>query len=185
MSDQLIRDLRRGERKAVEDLYRNAFPYCSSIVLKNNGTMEHAKDLFQECILVLFKNIRKEDFKLNCDVKTYLYSVMRNLWLKEIRSSARMQTHSFTDDSEKTYVTITPEEIEAKRIEESKYQWVQQAMEKIKEDCKELLLSYYFKKMPLKEIAGKMDITYQFIKVKKNRCMNYLKNEIAKLKSSR
>ena len=51
-------------------------------------------------------------------------------------------------------------------------------MEEISGDCKELLLSFYFKKMPLKEIAAIMDYSDGFVKVKKKRCMDALKKKV-------
>jgi RNA polymerase sigma factor (sigma-70 family) len=35
-------------------------------------------------LLVLFQKVRKADFKLTCALATYIYSVARFLWLKEL-----------------------------------------------------------------------------------------------------
>ena len=184
MKNNQLEALRRGERGAVEDLYKNAFGYCASVVLNNNGDMSSAKDLFQEAIIVLFKNLKKPDFVLSCDVKTYLYSVMRNLWLKNMNTSGKMGQRVNLEDQGREFIDVGDEEIDQKLEIEGKYEAVQTAMLRIKEDCKNLLMNYYFNKIKLKDIAVLMDYTPQFAKVKKNRCMESLKKKVKEIQES-
>lgn len=184
METELVNKLKRGDRKVVEELYQNAFSYCSKVILQNNGSMDDAKDLFQEALIVLFKNVRKDDFQLNCNVKTYLYSVMRNLWLKRIHVNKTSGKTVELKDEHQDFLVIDNEDFQFKSIQEERYQLVNEAFQTIKDDCRSLLMNYYFKKIALKEIAVMMEYTYQFAKVKKNRCMTHLKTEVAKLQQS-
>ena len=178
MENEQLDALRRGERQAVEHLYESSFGYCASIVLNNQGSMSEAKDLFQESIIVLFNNLRKPDFALSCNVKTYLYSVMRNLWLKNIHKSGKLGVKVNLEEQGREYIDLGEEEINLKIETESQYEAVNKALLKIKEDCKNLLMNYYFNKIKLKDIAVLMGYTPQFAKVKKNRCMESLKKKV-------
>lgn len=173
--------LRRGDRAAVEDLYKTAFNYCASYVINNNGSQSDAKDLFQEAIIVLFNNLRKPDFELRCNVKTYLYSVVRNLWLKNIHKKGKLGAKVNIDDNSFEFVDIGDDEIDLKMEIEGKFEAVHLALGRIKEDCKNLLMNYYFNKIPLKDIAVLMEYTPQFVKVKKSRCMDGLKNKVKEI----
>ena len=177
----ILKGLREGDSKVIKGLYENAFKYCASIVTNNSGHLEDARDLFQDAIMVLFRNSQKKDFKLTCKVKTYLYSVMRNLWLKQIDKEGRGGLKLIVDDDDRPLVIVEENEVEAREEKERKYKSVTAALDLIKEDCKKLLLDFYFKKMDLGSIAEEMGYTYQFIKVKKNRCMNALKEKVGHL----
>ena len=55
-----------------------------SLIINNNGTADDAKDIFQEAMIVLYEKARSGTFELSCQIKTYVYSVSRRLWLKKI-----------------------------------------------------------------------------------------------------
>ncbi|MEL6538028.1 MAG: sigma factor, partial [Bacteroidota bacterium] len=50
-----------------------------------NRYVEKARDLFQDLLMAIFYNTQKKDFELTCAFSTYLFSVCRNLWFKELR----------------------------------------------------------------------------------------------------
>ena len=54
-------------------------------ILKNKGTKTDAQDIFQDAMLILYSNAKKPDFTLNVKPDTYLFSIARNLWLKNLR----------------------------------------------------------------------------------------------------
>jgi DNA-directed RNA polymerase specialized sigma24 family protein len=41
-----------------------------ALVLKNNGSADDAKDIFQEAMIVLFEKVRSGSLELNCQIKT-------------------------------------------------------------------------------------------------------------------
>ena len=47
-----------------------------SLIINNNGSSDDARDIFQEAVIVLYEKARTGTFELNCQLKTYLYSVM-------------------------------------------------------------------------------------------------------------
>jgi DNA-directed RNA polymerase specialized sigma24 family protein len=47
------------------------------------GREEDAEDLLQEALIVLWKNARKPEFTLDAKPSTYVYAVIKNLWLKQ------------------------------------------------------------------------------------------------------
>lgn len=181
-AENIIKGLQVGDRQVIKQIYEESFGYCSSFVLNNRGTMEQARDLFQDSIMVLLKNSRKSDFELTCQVKTYLYSVMRNKWLKAINKQQRGGLRLVIDeDPEKEYIIIQEDTIEEKEIKEDRLNAVSKALETLKEDCKQIIMNFYYKKIDLSRIAEQMGYTYQFIKVKKNRCMNALKSKVKEI----
>ncbi len=57
------------------------------LIRDNKGTEEDAKDIFQETVIAIFRKIReKSDYEIRRDFATFLYSIARWLWLKQLRS---------------------------------------------------------------------------------------------------
>jgi len=171
--------LKSGDRAAFRELYTAVFPSCSNLILNNNGTMNDARDIFQESLLVLVKNLRKEDFELSCSIKTYLYSIMRNLWLKRLNKDKKGGLALVMDDAaDMEFIVIQEDELAEKQEKELQLNIVAEVLKDFKEDCQKILTAFYFKKQSMKEIAAEMDYTNQFIRVKKVRCMNALKKKV-------
>lgn len=86
--------LRNNDNQAYEILYKFYFPMVENFVLKNSGNRDDARDVFQETILVLLDKVPTEDFELTSSLKTYLFSISSNLWLKRLRQARQMSTRS-------------------------------------------------------------------------------------------
>ena len=85
----LLEGLAASEKKAIEAIYRENFNMVQSLVINNNGSADDAKDVFQETMIVLYEKVRSGSFELHCQIKTYIYSVSRRLWLKRLNQLNR------------------------------------------------------------------------------------------------
>ncbi len=77
----LLQGLAANEKNAIETIYRENYSIIQSFIIKNNGYPEDARDIFQEAMIVLYEKAKSDSFELSCQIKTYLYSVCRRLWL--------------------------------------------------------------------------------------------------------
>ncbi len=159
------------ENQGIKILYEQNFKLIEHLVVTNKGSSTDAEDLFQEGIIVLYKQLRKPDFGLDCKIKTYLYSVCRNLWLKRLRTFGR------TTELTETYNAVPIDETSLQKIEiTERTKSLMDLLETIGESCKKMLLFYYFEQLKMKEIAEKMDLANeQVAKNKKSICMRKLK----------
>ena len=82
--------LKSKDNKAYEILYKFYYPSVRHFICKNNGSEDDAKDIFQETILVLLEKVPKEDFNLTSSLKTYIFAISSNLWLKRLRDSNKL-----------------------------------------------------------------------------------------------
>lgn len=57
--------------------------------MQNNGDCDQVQDLFQETLVVLLTALREPDFELTSSLKTYVFAISKNLWLKQLRTSSR------------------------------------------------------------------------------------------------
>lgn len=172
---QLLDDLKAGRSSAYNEVYKKYYKMCYSLITKNNGKGEDAEDIFQEAMIVLVNNLRKPEFVLKAKLSTYLYSVIRQMWLYKIRS--KKHTVELVEERN-TYMDLGEEEIEEKKAFEEKHHLVKKMLENLSEECRRLIVDYYYKKLKLKDIGKAMNYSDSFVKVKKNRCMNGFINKI-------
>jgi len=168
----LLQGLALNERQSIEAIYRDNYPVIQAFILNNSGNPDEAKDIFQEAMIVLYEKAVSGTFELNCQLKTYLYSVCRRLWLKRLQQLQRFGGH--LEQGEET-VTVE-EDIEAHEKRNSDFILMETALSKIGEPCKSLLDAYYMQKKHMQEIAKDFGYTNaDNAKTQKYKCLMRLK----------
>jgi RNA polymerase sigma factor (sigma-70 family) len=169
---ELLIGLARNDRNAVEIIYRENFNMVQSLVVNNNGSADDARDIFQEAMIVLFENAKKEGFELNCQIKTYIYSVSRRLWLKRLQHLGRYAT-----DVGNIEATVPVEdEVENHERKNTEFEMMDVAISKLGEPCKSLIEAFYLQKKNMQEIAADFGYTNaDNAKNQKYKCLMRLK----------
>jgi RNA polymerase sigma factor (sigma-70 family) len=168
----LLEGLAASDKKAIEAIYRDNFNTIQSLVINNNGSADDAKDVFQEAMIVLYEKARSGNFELNCQIKTYLYSVCRRLWLKRLQ-----QLNRFSPPVESLESTVpVEEEIEEHEKRNSEFEMMDKAIGSLGEPCKSLLEAYYLQKQNMQVIAVNFGYTNaDNAKNQKYKCLMRLK----------
>jgi RNA polymerase sigma factor (sigma-70 family) len=169
---RLLQGLAANEKNAIETIYRENYGVIQSLILKNNGYPEDARDIFQEAMIVLYERAKSGSFELHCQIKTYLYSVCRRLWLKRLQ---KIQRYNPAIDRIEETIPVE-EELEAHQKKNDDFILMEHAMDKIGEPCKSLLEAYYFQKKSMPEIADFFGYTNaDNAKTQKYKCLVRLK----------
>lgn len=167
---EILIALSKNDSRAYEKLYASYFAMAKYFIIKNSGNFEEAQDVFQDAIIVLFEKTKSSDFKLSCTLKTYIYSIVRNLWLK-VLSKKKIKV-SITDYEKYYQIPITEEHIE----DENQINKVTEAIKQLGEKCRQILTSFYFEKKKMTEIADELGYTNaENAKNQKYKCMQQLK----------
>ena len=168
--DELIIALRSGDEQALRQVYRAHYTMVVNMVTNNAGSLQEAKDVYQETIIVFYENIRREGFELNCRLKTYLYSVARRIWLKQLERKKKFNGR--IEDSDE-FVELGMEE-ESRR--EEQYAAMHVALESLGEPCRSILKDFYLNKQSMDEITLKFGYTNtDNTKNQKYKCLKRLK----------
>ncbi len=168
----LLEGLANNDKKAVETIYKDNFNMVQSLIINNNGSSDDAKDIFQETIIVLYEKVRSGTFELNCQIKTFVYSVSRRLWLKRLQQQNR---YSSPGDSMENVVAVD-EDIEAHEQRNTEFEMMEKAISNLGEPCKSLLEAYYLQKQNMQVIAANFGYTNaDNAKNQKYKCLMRLK----------
>lgn len=168
----LLRGLVNNDSKAIESIYKENYNMVQAFILNNNGTYDDARDIFQEAMITLYEKAKSESFVLTCQIKTYVYSVCRRLWLKRLQQMGR-----YVSTSENLEETIPVEEdLEVHEKKNAEFAIMERAMGSLGEPCKSLLDAYYIQKKGMTEIAAEFGYTNaDNAKNQKYKCLMRLK----------
>ncbi|CAN5633011.1 hypothetical protein BH11BAC2_BH11BAC2_12700 [soil metagenome] len=166
----LLQSLQEGDEKALKSIYRQNYQMMVNLVMNNGGSLQEAKDVYQESIIIFYEKVKEEDFILNCRIKTFLYSVGRNLWLKQLQRKNKY-ADPLTDTDE--YIDLQQEDLGQK---EEQYTAMHTALESLGEPCRSLLKDFYLKSQSMEEISEKFGYTNaDNAKNQKYKCLKRLK----------
>ncbi len=168
----LLQGLAANDKKAVETIYRENYLTIQSFIIKNSGYPDDARDIFQEAMIVLYEKVCTGSFELTCQIKTYLYSICRRLWLKRLQ---QMQRYNPAAESIEEVVSVE-EELGVHEKRNADLIVMESALSKIGEPCKSLLEAYYLQKKSMPEIAEFFGYTNaDNAKTQKYKCLVRLK----------
>lgn len=168
----LLEGLAKDDKRAIETIYKQNYNIIQAFIVNNNGSVDDARDLFQEAIIVLYEKTKQGDFELSCQIKTYLYSVTRRLWLKRLQAQQK-----FTGRIDHlTEIVPVEDELEKHDQQTLEFQIMEKALNSLGEPCKSLLEAYYLQKRNMEEIAGSFGYTNaNNAKNQKYKCLMRLK----------
>lgn len=166
---ELLIGLLSGDNARIQQLYDLVLPTVIQWVKTNNGTEEDARDIFQEALIALYKQLGNGPFNLTCTLKSFLRIVCRNLWLTKIRDNKKWQL-----------VTTEPEELSSladelsQQFEQaSRYRLFYRHLDQLGEKCQQIL-RWFFNAVPLAEIAKRLATSEGYIKKRKFQCKEQL-----------
>ena len=177
-SDVELIEIIRSEQaidNPVKHLYEKYFYVLSSHIEQNHGSREDAEDIFQEAILTFIDLVRKNKFRGESSVKTFLFAVNRNIWFNELKKRGRQlkRNEKFTTGLPDTEAGI--DKIISGR--EARQQ-IFNIIESLGEICRKILLAFYYENLPIGEILSRLDYqNEQVVRNKKAKCMKSLEEK--------
>ena len=174
--EALLNGLKEKRTDCIRQLYREYFPLARSIVEKNSGSYQDAEDVFQDGIILLYQKIRSGPLQLNCSLKTFFYSICRNIWMQRLDRKWRLLyqddfVNEPLEDYEAPAFEIHEEKLERTRLYQLHFL-------SLPADCQKIL-KMFLSKVSMKEITvtmGFKDVTYA--KTRKYLCKNMLRKKI-------
>ncbi len=171
-----INAIKANDEATLKHLYDNNYHSIEKYVLKNNGSTEQAKDIYQEAFIAMWRNIQLDKFYPENEnaLTAYLYQVARNKWIDHLRSIPFRKNIPIDDLRHKLPEEGTDEENE----DNSFINDVKRHFEKLGENCKEVLTRFYYKKHSMKKIAKRFAWTNATARNNKYRCLQRLRDLI-------
>ena len=179
--DAKILDLiRKGDEQGLVMLFEDARPMVVSYVTRNNGSADDGEEMLQDALVILWERVRRGTFQYEAKLSTFIFGVVRNLWLRRL-ARARRESPGLDDlDPPDEGASALDGMIEAEEAD-----LVRKAMGRIGEQCRKILLMFYWEERSMEEIAGELGFANtDTAKSKKYQCKKSLEKELALLMSN-
>ncbi|MCB9298413.1 MAG: sigma-70 family RNA polymerase sigma factor [Lewinellaceae bacterium] len=162
-----------GDARAEALLYRYLDQECYpkiELYLRNRGGLpEDARDHFQDAVIVLLEAVKKEKFTLKPlslrsyggQLCAYLMSIVKNLWLKELRWRGR-------DKGE------AEERIEEVLAMDFFSALVKDKFQTLGENCRQVLVLYFKEGLSARVIAGRLGKKTEEVNTQLSNCVGSL-----------
>ncbi|OFY68461.1 MAG: hypothetical protein A2V46_02070 [Bacteroidetes bacterium RBG_19FT_COMBO_42_7] len=144
----VIEGIRQQDDKILKWLYDNYHQTVRHHVLKNSGSEADVSDVFQESIIVLYRQISENELKLTSDLKGYFYGITRNIWSAQLRKKVRNTEIEFDPPDEND-----GDEADIQVLERI----VTRAFQKLSKDS-QTILTLFSEGLSYQEIAAKMNL---------------------------
>lgn len=171
---ELLSSLADGTRldEAIKFLYREHFEFLSRYVLNNSGSGQDAEDIFQEVMVAFINLVQAGKFRSEASIKTFLFSLNKNIWLNELkrraRAAAREERYEKQNEEKELTVDLAIE-LQQTRTE------LMNTLNGLGENCKKILLLFYFENQSMKEITSLLPYeNEQVVRNKKSKCLKKL-----------
>ena len=87
---EVLNKISIGDESALDFLYKKYYRMMTNLVIKNNGTEQEAKDVYQDALVVFWQKAASGNLVLTSKISTFLYSICLNLWRKELERKSRL-----------------------------------------------------------------------------------------------
>ncbi|MBO9699503.1 MAG: sigma-70 family RNA polymerase sigma factor [Sporocytophaga sp.] len=177
ISEEQIPELIRNgkDKEVIPHLYKKVFPLVENYIRKNSGRKEDASDVFQDCLLLFYKQVIKNTFDPKYRVYGYLYRISINLWINKIKKEQRIQYLETVGD-EAFEEEPSPWDRPPERTDENV---IKSLFSGIGEKCVELLTNTVYYNLMMEDIMIRMGFSsVDAVKMQQQRCKQKLIKEI-------
>jgi RNA polymerase sigma-70 factor (ECF subfamily) len=167
--EQLLADYLAGDRAAFTGLIERYQSELYNYLLKFLRQPALAEDVFQESFLQV--HISAESFQADRRFRPWLYTIATNKARDMLRKQKRRQTIQITSSDEDLsdgqlwdsllQDETTPEDVFARQEEK---ELVREAVEKLPDHLREILILAYFQQVPYKEMSEILDVPLGTVK---------------------
>jgi len=172
--NEIIECLRNRQSYVVNYLSERYMPMIRLMVFQMGGTIEDARDIFQDGLIIMLEKIDNKDFVLTCKFKTYLYCVCEHLW-KTVLDKRRAAVNYFSRKEESEDEKDFTELIDHRMYEEI-FHNVFESLDPVSQS----ILNLYWQDLSPQEIADKLGYTYGYVRKKKCLAQSELTEKVKK-----
>ena len=175
--EEIIEGIKARDNCVLQYIYKIYYPTVHHLIITNSGTPDDAKDVFQECIIIIFRKVKEQEhFLLNSSFKTFIYSIARHVWLKHLRNQ-KYEGQKIQD--QQSFIELKDEPFKVSN-EDLKMSLYQKYFKLLPEDCQNIL-KLTARDIPQKEIAHALSFKSEnYVKKRKHNCKDKLIEMIKK-----
>lgn len=150
----VIEKIKSGDNEMLSQIYEGFRQEFISWIIKNYScTIEQAKDVYQNTVLIFYENIINGKLThLSSSVKTYLFAVGKNKIMEQ-----KKQAYKFTSQEEIPDLSMDETSLAQFKEHEAELNMVESCLHLLGDPCKTLLQLYYYQKLSMPAITERLN----------------------------
>ena len=160
---EILAAIQRSDDRVLEYLYKQVLPKVKKYVIKNNGSDDDARDVFQDAVVIFYKYVKEGRFNVEHDIAGFIFSVGRNLWI----NTAKRRGKVIALNDEASQINDT-ENFSDELMTREREEYILKLFSALGNSCKQILLYSIYDKFSMKEIKEKMGFTSENVAKTKN-----------------
>ena len=155
----------------ITDFYEVVFPSVARLVSRFGGTLEEAKDIFHDALIIYWEQQSKSPEKICRSEAGYLLGIVKNLCIRQYQRDNKVISLSETEQQ----IPIPPDFYPTVRQRR-----LLRVLERAGRKCLDLLRAFYYQMVPLREIARDFHYANEHsASVQKYKCLDKVKKIVA------
>lgn len=131
-------------RDSFTELYMKMFPSVAQFIRKQNGSLEDAKDVFHDALIIFYEKKASNEFEIELTDEAYVFGIVKHLWIRKVKDKQRILL------SETECAITIPEEFETDMKPDSLLTFLKSAGQK----CMTLLQAFYYERKSMDAIRN-------------------------------
>jgi RNA polymerase sigma factor (sigma-70 family) len=174
MQLDLYHKLLNNEESAYVEMYKTHFSSIKQYILKNSGSDDDVKDLFQEGIISLWDNIRAEKYQHTNDsmLHGYFRTICKYKWMEILRSKSKVIVISDDEDFDLQSNDLVILDNMIKREEIAEFTGI---FSSLNDKCRQILSLFYYDKKNMKDISEITGYEISSMRNEKYKCIEKLR----------
>jgi len=176
--EELVRDIRRGEMKAFDELYLRYSRRLYSYIFRYLGQRDQAEDLLQDVFMSVLKD---RGFELRAGrFKAWLFTVARNACLTHIRDSRRRREKVRAHHQERPWEASRPSSPEEAVTHEEQVTALQDALSTLPRSLQDALVLKQVGNLTYRQIAQIQGVPEGTVKSRMHNAVKQIQRWIAR-----
>jgi RNA polymerase sigma factor (sigma-70 family) len=170
--NEIIECLRNRQSYVVHYLSDRYMPMVRLMVFQNGGSVEDARDIFQDGLIIMLEKLDNKEFALTCKFRTFLYCVCENLWktvLDKRQAASNYISRRMEPEIEKDFT---------EQIDHELYQEIFRDVFETLDPISKKILTLYWQEVSPQQIADKLGYTYGYVRKKKCEAQSELTDKV-------
>ncbi|AWW31160.1 sigma-70 family RNA polymerase sigma factor [Echinicola strongylocentroti] len=160
---------RKGREEFFLKMYYESFPAVSRYVSKRGGSVEDAKDVFQDSLMIYYEQLVAG--KEVHEKRGYLFGVARHLWYSRFREAS---TLALGQDQ-----TVLSQVADSGQVNTDEPLPLLGFLQSAGEKCMEMLKSFYYDRLSMDELAQRYGYrTTRSATVQKYKCLEKVRDQV-------
>ncbi|HTL07015.1 MAG TPA: sigma-70 family RNA polymerase sigma factor [Chitinophagaceae bacterium] len=172
--EQLVAALREEQHlnKPILFLYNQYLHQISSFLINYGASEQEAQDVFQETVVAFIDIIKRDRYKPEAKLATFLTAVAKNIWFNEVKKKERSQFREKEFEKGRAQVEADISQLMGEREMKTA---LRNLLLQLDERCRKILTLFYYEEMSMKEILQHLPYeNEQVVRNKKSKCLQHL-----------